>query len=51
MSTVEKKYLLPYYCKVGPVGRSDYWRDRSARDEESQSIVVARIRNPNDNDA
>ena len=25
--------------------RSDYWRDRSARDEKSQSIVVARIKN------
>ncbi len=33
------------WCRVGPVGRSDYWRDRSARDEKSQSIVVARIRN------
>lgn len=29
----------------GPVRRSDYWRDRSARDEKSQSIVVARIKN------
>ena len=27
------------------VERSDYWRDRSARDEKSQSIVVARIKN------
>lgn len=35
------------YCRVGPVGRSDYWRDRSARDGKSQSIVVARIGNDN----
>ena len=35
------------YYRVGPVGRSDYWRDRSARDEKSQSIVVARISNEN----
>ena len=43
---LEKKRIcatVPYW--VGPVGRSDYWRDRSARDEKSQSIVVARIRN------
>lgn len=44
---MEKK---EYYCRVGPVGGSDYWRDRSARDEKSQSIVVARIRNGNGND-
>lgn len=41
---LEKNY---YYCRVGPVGGSDYWRDRSARDEKSQSNVVARMRNEN----
>lgn len=30
------------YRRVCPVERSDYyWRDRSAKDEKSQSIVVA----------
>ena len=35
------------YCRVGPVRRSGYWRDRSARDEKSPSIVVAKIENDN----
>ena len=34
----------------GPVRRSNYWRDRSARDEKSQSIVVARLRNEDASD-
>ena len=34
-----------YYSSVGPVGRSYYWRNRSARDGKSQSIVVARRKN------
>ena len=48
MKLVVSRRKTTVQCRVGPVGRCDYyWRDRSARDEKSQSIVVARIRNDN----